>query len=46
MRIEELTLDDFAVDLTKVKFPDHGGPLSEEEMTVAVQSFLSTLREQ
>jgi type IV secretion system protein VirD4 len=42
-RIDSLTLDDFEVDLSKIEFPDHDGPLSDAEMTKAVASFLSTL---
>jgi hypothetical protein len=42
-RIDSLTLDDFEVDLSKIEFPDHDGPLSDAEMTKAVASFLNTL---
>jgi type IV secretion system protein VirD4 len=44
-RIDSLTREDFATDFSKVKIPDHDGPLSSEEMTTAVESFLNTLRE-
>src|SRR2546421_8368456 len=44
-RIPSLTLEDYATDFSKVKIPDHDGPLSSDEMHAAVQSFLNTLRE-
>jgi len=45
-RIEELTLEDFAVDLDKVVVPQKvdGERLSSEELQAAVNSFLDTLR--
>jgi type IV secretion system protein VirD4 len=44
-RIETLTLDDFAVDFSKVKLPD-ADTLSDRDLQVAAASFLSALREQ
>jgi type IV secretion system protein VirD4 len=43
-RIEELKLEDFATDFSQVKLPD-AERLTEEDLGVAVQSFLSSLRE-
>lgn len=43
-RIDSLTLEDFAVDFDKVSLPD-SGKLTEQELSTAVESFLSTLRE-
>jgi type IV secretion system protein VirD4 len=45
-RIDSLTLDDLAADFRKVTLPENGdnGRLSNEEMAVAVQSFLATVR--
>lgn len=43
-RIDSLTLEDFAVDFDKVQLPD-SGKLTEQELSTAVESFLSTLRE-
>ncbi len=43
-RIETLTLDDFAADFSQVTLPD-ADRLSERDLQVAVESFLSTLRE-
>jgi type IV secretion system protein VirD4 len=42
-RIESLTLEDFAIDLSKVRIPDKDGPLSDAEMKVAVETYLSSL---
>jgi type IV secretion system protein VirD4 len=42
-RIESLTLKDFATDFSKVRIPDKEGPLSDEEMKVAVDTFLSSI---
>jgi type IV secretion system protein VirD4 len=44
-RWDELTLEDFAADFSKVKIPDHEGPMSSEELQAAVDSFLDTLRQ-
>jgi type IV secretion system protein VirD4 len=46
-RIDELTLEDFAVDLTKVELPTkvEGERMSTEEMESAVEIFLAALRE-
>ena len=46
-RIESLTLDDFAADFDKVKLPEksEGERMSSEELRVAAESFLATLRE-
>jgi type IV secretion system protein VirD4 len=42
-RIESLTLEDFATDFSRVEIPQKAGPLSEREMTRAVDSFLNSL---
>jgi type IV secretion system protein VirD4 len=42
-RIESLTLEDFAADFSKVKSPDHEGPLSDSETTALVDIFLNSL---
>jgi type IV secretion system protein VirD4 len=46
-RLESLTLEDFAVDFSKVKLPEkaEGERLAPEELQAAVESFLETLRE-
>ena len=46
-RIDELTLEDFAVDFDRVKIPQkaEGERMTEQEMTAAVDSFLAALRE-
>jgi type IV secretion system protein VirD4 len=46
-RIDELTLDDFAVDFGKVLLPEKpdGERMTTEEMDTAVESFLAALRE-
>lgn len=46
-RIDSLTLDDFAVDWSRVEIPDKpdGERLTNEEMHRAVESFLATIRE-
>jgi type IV secretion system protein VirD4 len=46
-RIETLTLEDFDLDLSNVQLPDkaEGERFTEREMQVAVQSFLSSLKE-
>jgi type IV secretion system protein VirD4 len=41
-RIESVTLEDFAADFDQVKLPE-SGRLSEQDLHVAVESFLSTL---
>lgn len=43
-RIDTLTLDDFAADFSRVSLPDTER-LSERDLQVAVESFLSTLHE-
>ena len=43
-RIESLTLEDFAADLSAVELPMEGR-MSEDQMKDAVESFLETLRE-
>ena len=43
-RIESLELEDFAVDFDQVKLPE-GGALTEQDLRVAAESFISTLRE-
>ena len=45
-RIDQLTLEDFAVDFDKVALPEkaEGERLSSEELQAAVDSFLETLR--
>jgi type IV secretion system protein VirD4 len=47
-RIEELTLEDFATDFSAVEIPEKGENerMTEEELQQAVDSFLTTLREQ
>ena len=42
-QLDELTLQDFDADFTRVEIPDHEGPWSEQEMQVAVHTFLDTL---
>jgi hypothetical protein len=42
-RIESLTLEDFAADFSKVRIPDKEGPLSDGEMKLAVDTFLSSI---
>jgi type IV secretion system protein VirD4 len=42
-RIDSLTLEDFATDFSKVRIPDKEGPLSDGEMKVAVDTFLSSI---
>ena len=42
-RIEFLTLDDFAVDHSRVAVPDREGRLTEGELNAAVDSFLKSL---
>jgi type IV secretion system protein VirD4 len=46
-RIDELTLDDFAVDWSRVEIPQkaEGERLTSEELHRAVDSFLATMRE-
>ncbi|HKS54537.1 MAG TPA: type IV secretory system conjugative DNA transfer family protein, partial [Steroidobacteraceae bacterium] len=46
-RIGSLTLDDFAADFDKVKLPEkaEGERMTSEELQVAAESFLATLRE-
>jgi type IV secretion system protein VirD4 len=46
-RIDSLTLDDFDLDLSRVQLPDkaNGERLTEREMQLAVQSFLTSLKE-
>jgi type IV secretion system protein VirD4 len=46
-RIESLTLDDFAADFDKVTLPEkaEGERMTSEELKVAAESFLATLRE-
>lgn len=43
-RIDSLKLEDFAVDFDKVKLPE-SGRLTDEDLSIAVESYLSTLRE-
>ena len=45
-RLESLTLDDFAVDFGRVQLPEKGSGerLTSQELQVAVESFLETLR--
>ena len=43
-RIDSLTLEDFAADLSQVKLPD-SGPLTDEDLKGAVESFLTSFRE-
>ena len=43
-RIETVQLEDLDVDFSKVKIPE-GGRLNDEDMQVAVESFMASLRE-
>ena len=45
-RIESLTLEDFETDFSKVKIPDHEGPVSVDELHAAAERFVDALREQ
>jgi len=45
-RLDSLTLDDFATDFSSVEIPTHEGPLTDAEMTKAVDSFLESLERQ
>ena len=42
-RLETLTLEDFAADFSKVELPE--GPLSEGDLSRAVESFIDSLKE-
>ena len=42
-RIDSLTFEDYVTDFSKVKFPNREGRLSDSEMKVVVDTFLSTL---
>ena len=42
-RLESLRLEDFAADFERVKLPD--GPLTDQDLSRAVESFLDALRE-
>jgi type IV secretion system protein VirD4 len=42
--LESLTLEDFATDFSKVPIPDKEGPLSDAEMKVVVDAYLSSLQ--
>jgi type IV secretion system protein VirD4 len=42
-RVESLTLEDFAADFSKVEIPTREAPLSEQEMKIAVDTFLQSL---
>jgi type IV secretion system protein VirD4 len=42
-RIESLTLEDFATDFSKVQIPDREGPLSDNELKTAVDTFMTSL---
>src|SRR6266513_2022057 len=44
-RIESLTLEDFETDFSKVKIPDHEGPVPDEELHSAAERFVDALRE-
>jgi type IV secretion system protein VirD4 len=45
-RIDQLTLEEFAMDFSKVVLPkkEEGERMTDEEMNIAVESFLNTLR--
>jgi hypothetical protein len=43
-RLASLTPDDFEPDLLKLDLPKHDRPLSESELTTAVESFLDSLK--
>ena len=40
-RADQLGLEDFAVDFSQLKFPDHDGPSTQDELAVAADSFLA-----
>jgi type IV secretion system protein VirD4 len=42
-QLDGLTLQDFAADFSRVELPSHDGPWSEQEVKVAVHTFLETL---
>ena len=42
-QIDGLTLQDFAADFSRVELPNHDRPWSEQEMKIAVHTFLDTL---
>ena len=42
-RLDSLTLEDFAADFDRVKLPADG-PLTDDDLKVAVESFLDSLR--
>ncbi len=42
-RVDTLTLADFAADFSKIPLPDRDGPLTEGEMTTAVDAFLHSI---
>ena len=43
-RIDSITLEDFAADFSQVKLPENG-PLTDEDLKGAVESFLTSFRE-
>jgi type IV secretion system protein VirD4 len=43
-RLELLTLQDFVTDFSKVPIPDKEGPLTDNEMKVAVDAFVTSVR--
>jgi type IV secretion system protein VirD4 len=45
-RLESLTLEDFDVDLSRVKMPEKppGERLTQDELNTAVESFLDSLK--
>jgi hypothetical protein len=43
-RLASLTPDDFEPDLLKLDLPKHDRPLSESELTTAVESFMDSLK--
>jgi type IV secretion system protein VirD4 len=42
-RIDTLTLADFATDFSKIPIPDRDGPLTDGEMTTAVDAFVKSV---
>jgi type IV secretion system protein VirD4 len=43
-RIDSLTREDFAVDLSKVEFPTHDGPPSDDELHVAARNLVDSIK--
>jgi type IV secretion system protein VirD4 len=43
-RIDSLTREDFAADLSKVEFPTHEGPASDDELHIAARNLVDLLK--